>query len=190
MKENNRLYNALIWRLGQMVKENVELEQRVHQLMDDYNRAVKQLQGKEKHNISTAGCTLGELTEALDKSESLEKENKILASEKLCLEKLYNDLQERCISIERKYNDLCSRENNLFEEIERFKKSEFVEIGEACTHRSFTSNGYPIKVGSNECMYCRHLMKVDVFCKKSVLCAIRYDNTKNQEAQENKTTDE
>ena len=58
MKENEGLYNALIRRLGEMVKENVELEQRVHQLMDDYNRVVKQVSGKSADDLMSENGNL------------------------------------------------------------------------------------------------------------------------------------
>lgn len=47
-KEFKSTEEAIIWRLGLMAKENVELEQRVHQLMDEYNEVAKQLHGTEK----------------------------------------------------------------------------------------------------------------------------------------------
>lgn len=55
MTENDKTTPALIQRLGEMVKENVELEQRVHELMDDYNRVVKQL------NANTDGFDIGSI---------------------------------------------------------------------------------------------------------------------------------
>lgn len=47
-KEIKSTEDALLLRLGKMVKENVELEQRVHQLTDDFNDLVRQLRGKGK----------------------------------------------------------------------------------------------------------------------------------------------
>lgn len=52
--------DVLIQRLGQMVKENAELEPRVNELMDDYNRVVNQLreakEHKEEHPIIQTFC--------------------------------------------------------------------------------------------------------------------------------------
>lgn len=44
MTEEDKTFQALTQRLGEMVKENVELTERVKQLMSDYNKVVKQLQ--------------------------------------------------------------------------------------------------------------------------------------------------
>ena len=75
-KETENTEDALIYRIGQMVKENVELEQRVHQLMDDYNEAAHQLHGLEKRkNEDTAKHTLGETLNTIALCEKLEKEN-------------------------------------------------------------------------------------------------------------------
>lgn len=184
------LYDALIMRLGLMVKENVELEQRVHQLVEDYNRVAKQLRGEEKHEPNTKNYTLGELTEALDKCKALEKDNTALAAE-------YRDLEKQCIQLQKELDEAkthvgeCeSQKNELLEHIHRFDKSEFVECGVACTHRGFTSDDNPVMVGSGRCVSCRHFIKADVYGKKCVFCAVRYDNTMNLEAQENKNTDE
>ena len=163
-----------------MVEENVHLELRVHQLMDEYNRVVKQLQGKEKHETSPAGHTLGELTEALDKCEALEKDHESLLRE-------YNRLNDFCVRLQMEYNeakthvaDCEHQKEELFREIERFKESAFMDMETLCTYISFPPNSNPVKVGSGKCMTCRHLMKVDVFGKKCVLCAVRYDNTKSK----------
>lgn len=47
-KEIKSTEEAILLRLGQMVKENVELGQRVHQLTDDYNEVVRQMREQEK----------------------------------------------------------------------------------------------------------------------------------------------
>ena len=72
LPKNNRM-ETLAYIIADLKAENVELEQRVHQLMDDYNDVVSQLRGMEKHEPNTEGYTLGELTEVLDKCEALEK---------------------------------------------------------------------------------------------------------------------
>ena len=83
-KENNRV-ETLAYIIADLKAENVELEQRIHQLMDDYNDVVRQLNGKDKHEPNTEGFTLGKLTEALDKCEVLEKENKQLKQQNILL---------------------------------------------------------------------------------------------------------
>lgn len=75
-KETESTEDALIYRIGQMVKENVELEQRVHQLVDDYNEVVHQLHGLEKRkDEDTAKHTLDETLNTIALCEKLEAEN-------------------------------------------------------------------------------------------------------------------
>lgn len=87
-KETENTEDALIYRIGQMVKENVELEQRVHQLVYDYNEVVHQRHGLEKRKgEDTAKHTLGETLNAIALCEKLEKEN----SELKKYAKVFND---------------------------------------------------------------------------------------------------
>ena len=62
--------DVLIQRLGQMVKENAELEQRVNQLTDDYNRVVNQLreakERKEEHPIIWTFCEMRKMRDLCD----------------------------------------------------------------------------------------------------------------------------
>lgn len=190
MQENKGLYNALIRRLGEMVKESVELEQRVHQLTGDYNRVVKQLQGKEKPDFSPTGHTLGELTDALERCKSLERDNKILASEKRDSEKLYNELQKRCVAAEGNYNDLRLLANEYEERIARFEQAEFVRMNKDCVYYPIAPGESLILVGSYNCMKCSHFMKQSMTEDGYVLCACRYDNNKGENEPENKVSDE
>lgn len=78
-KEFKSTEEAIILRLGQMVKENVELEQRVHQLMDEYNEVAKQLHGAEKRKEEDpTRQTLSEMRQMRDHCDKLEVENKDL----------------------------------------------------------------------------------------------------------------
>lgn len=191
MEENSKdLYEALLLRLGKMVAENVHLELRVHELMEDYNRVVKQLQGKGKHDNSPTGYTLGELTEALDKCELLKKDYDLLQDEYKRLEKMCIQLQTERNGVKTHVADCEHQKEELLKHIHRFNNSEFVEMGVACTHRGFASGDNPVIVGGGVCSACRRLIKMDLSGKKCVLCACRYDNTKGKEAQENKATDE
>lgn len=171
--------------LGEMVAdlkvENIQLTRRVHELMDNYNRVVRQLQDKEKHESSPTGYTLGELTEALDKCESLEKDNKLLKQQCIQLRMERNEAKTHVADCEH-------QKEELFKQISRFNNSEFLKFGVVCSHRVFAPGDNPVMVGSDKCCNCRHLVKVDVFGKKCVLCAVRYDNTKEKEAQENKNS--
>lgn len=46
--EENKRMLALSYIVADVKAENIELEQRVHQLMADYNEIARQLRGKEK----------------------------------------------------------------------------------------------------------------------------------------------
>lgn len=180
LPKNNRM-EVLAYIIADLKAENMELVQRVHQLVDDYNDVVHQLNGKEKHDPNREGYTLGELTEALDKCEALEKDYKQLKQQCVQLQTERNEAKTRA-------DDCESQKEELFKQIVRFDKSEFKEIGTACTCRPFTSKDSPVKVGSTECVICRHFIKMDKsFC---VLCACRYDNAKNMEAQEHKNAND
>lgn len=113
-KENNRM-ETLAYIIADLKAENVELEQRVYQLMDDYNDVVRQLNGKEKHEPNTEGFTLGELTEALDKCESLEKDNKLLKQQCVQLQTERNEAKTRA--------DDCDKLKRMNGELERFAKA-------------------------------------------------------------------
>ena len=49
--EENKRMLALSCIVADLKAENVELEQRVHQLVDEYNEVVRQLNGNEKRNV-------------------------------------------------------------------------------------------------------------------------------------------
>lgn len=188
-EDNNRM-EALAYIIADLKAENVELEQRVHQLVDDYNNVARQLRGMEKHEPNTEGFTLSELTEALDKCEALEKDNKQLANEHRILEQMYNELNEKYNAIESIKEDLRKQRGEQEECINRFKSAEFVEIGLECQYKYKSLKETKRKVGEGECCACPHLMKADVFGKKCVLCAFLYDNAKAMEAQEHKNAEE
>lgn len=77
--EENKRMLALSYIVADLKAENIELEQRVHQLMDDYNDVVRQLNGKEKRkDEDPSRQTLGEMLKMRDHCDKLEKENKEL----------------------------------------------------------------------------------------------------------------
>lgn len=121
LPKDNRI-EVLAYIIADLKTENMKLEQRVHQLVDDYNDVVRQLNGMEKHEPNTGGFTLGELTESLDKCEALEKDNKELANEHRNFEQMYNELNV-------KYNAIKHQRDEQEEYINRFKLAEFVEMG-------------------------------------------------------------
>lgn len=78
LPKNNRM-EVLAYIIADLKAENMKLEQRVHQLMDDYNEVVRQLNGKEKHkDEDPSRQTLGEMLKMRDHCDKLEKENKEL----------------------------------------------------------------------------------------------------------------
>lgn len=181
-EENNRM-EALACIIADLKAENKLMTERIHQLVDDYNGVARQLRGMEKRKDDLEKQTLGDMLKLRDHCDKLEYDNELL--------------KRRCIQLQIERNeakthvDECEHQKEeLFKHIARFEKSEFLKIGDACTHRAFAPEGNPIKVGSGLCNSCRHLIKVDVSGKKCVLCACCYDNTKAEEAQECKNTDD
>ena len=182
--EENKRMLALSYIVADLKAENIELAQRVQQLVDDYNDVVRQLDGKGTHkDEDPAKLLLGNMQKMRDHCDKLEKENE--------------QLKRQCVQLQTERNeakthaDECElQKEELFKHIARFNNSEFLKIGDYCTHRCFLPNHNPVKVGSAECNSCWHLIKVDEHGRKCVLCAWCYDNTKSDEAQECKTTDD
>ena len=175
--EENKRMLALSCIVADLKTENMELEQRVQQLVDDYNNVVRRLNGNEKRkDEDPAKLLLGNMQKMRDHCDKLEKENE--------------QLKRQCVQLQTERNeaktnaDECElQKEELFKHIARFNNSEFLKIGDDCPHRD-------VKVSSVECNSCRHLLKLDVSGRKCVLCAWCYDNTKAEEAQECKTTDD
>ena len=182
--EENKRMLALSYIVADLKAENIELAQRMHQLEKDYNDATRQLDGKEKHkDEDPAKLFLADMQKMRDHCDMLEKENE--------------QLKRQCVQLQTERNeakthaDECElQKEELFKHIARFNNSEFLKIGDDCPHRDFLSFGSPVKVGSGVCSICRHLIKVDMLGRKCVLCAWCYDNTKDEEAQECKPTDD
>ena len=77
-KENKRML-ALSYIVADLKAENMELVERVHQLVDDYNDVARQLRGMEKRKDNDpANQTLGEMQQMRDHCDKLEKENREL----------------------------------------------------------------------------------------------------------------
>lgn len=182
--EENKRMLALACIVADLKTENIELAQRVHQLENDYSEVVRQLDGKEtRKNDDIEGLLLRDMQKMRDHCDKLEKDNE--------------QLKRQCVQLQTERNeakthaDECElQKEELFKHIARFNNSEFLKIGDACTHKGFSPDGDFVKVGSGICNSCRHLIKVDESGKKCVLCACRYDNTKADEAQECKSTDD
>lgn len=77
-EENNRM-EALAYIIADLKAELIEMTQRVHQLVDEYNDVVHQLNGKEEcKDEDPSRQTLGEMLKMRDRCDQLEKENKEL----------------------------------------------------------------------------------------------------------------
>ena len=77
--EENKRMMALSCIVADLKAENIELAQRVHQLVDDYNNVVRQLNGKEKRkNEDSSTKTLVELRQMREQCYKLEIEKRYL----------------------------------------------------------------------------------------------------------------
>lgn len=75
LPKNNRM-ETLAYIIADLKAENVGLEQRVHQFVDDYNGVVRQLNGKEKRkDEDPTKQTLAEMMQMRDLCDELEREN-------------------------------------------------------------------------------------------------------------------
>ena len=162
----------------------MELVERVHQLVDDYNEVGRQLNGDGTHkDEDTAKLLLDNMQKMRDHCDKLEKDNEQLKRQCVQLQTERNEAKTHA-----EQSDIFQKE--LYKYIARFEKSEFLKTGVDCPHRYFLPNRKPVKVGSAECNSCWHLIKVDVHGRKCVLCAWCYDNTKAEEAQECNSADD
>ena len=182
--EENKRMLALSYMVADLKAENMELAQRVQQLVDDYNDVARQLNGYETHkDEEPEKLLLGNMQKMRDHCDKLEKENEQLKRQCVQLQTERNEAKTHAEQCDIVKEDLCKH-------IARFERSEFLKTGVDCPHRVSLPNGQPVKVGSVECNSCRHLIKVDVHGRKCVLCAWCYDNTKAEEAQECKSADD
>ena len=181
--EENKRMLALSCIVADLKAENMELEQRVHQLEDDNNRLASLLCATEKRkDEDSSNQTQDEMQHLRDHCDMLEKN----------IEQLKRDcaqlLTER--NEEKTHAEECDlQKEELFKYFARFNISEFLKIGDDCPHRDSLPDGHRVKVGSEVCRSCRHIIKLDVSGKKCVLCAYCYDNKKAEEELACKPTD-
>ena len=183
-EEENKRMLALSYMVADLKAENIELAQRVQQLADDYNEVAHQLNDKEKSkDEDSSKLLLGNMQKMRDHCDKLEKENE--------------QLKRQCVQLQTERNEAkthaeeCDlQKEELFKYFARFNISEFLKIGDDCTHRDLLPNGKPVKVGSEACRSCPHIIKEDVSGKKCVLCAWCYDNKKTKEELKCKDTDD
>lgn len=91
--EENKRLSALSYIIADVKAENIELEQRVHQLVDDYNDVVRQLNGNEKHkDEDPARLLLGNMQKMRDHCDKLEKENRELERFAMAIHSFVKDL--------------------------------------------------------------------------------------------------
>ena len=77
--EENKRMLALSYIVADLKAENMELAQRVQQLVDDYNEVVRQLNGKETHkDEDPAKLLLDNMQKMRDHCDKLEVENREL----------------------------------------------------------------------------------------------------------------
>ena len=77
--EENKRMLALSYIVADLKAENIELAQRVQQLVDDYNDVVRQLNGKETHkDEDPAKLLLDNMQKMRDHCDKLEVENREL----------------------------------------------------------------------------------------------------------------
>ena len=182
--EENKRMLALSCIVADLKAENMELEQRVQQLENDYADVLTKLNDKNKRNgKDTSKQTLDDMQHLRDHCDMLEKNIEQLKRDCAQLLTERNSARNRA--------DECDMiAEDLFKHIARLETSEFLKIGDDCPYRNSLPFGSPEKVGSEKCCSCPYLIKVDEPGRKCVLCACRYDNTKAEEAQECKTTDD
>ena len=74
--EENKRMLALSYIVADLKAENIEMTQRVHQLVDDYNKVVHQLNSKEERKEEDPSKKmLGEMQQMRDHCDKLELEN-------------------------------------------------------------------------------------------------------------------
>ena len=77
--EENKRMLALSYIVADLKAENIELAQRVQQLVDDYNEVVRQLNGNGTHkDEDPAKLLLGNMQKMRDHCDMLERENREL----------------------------------------------------------------------------------------------------------------
>ena len=183
-EEENKRMLALSYIVADLKAENMELVERVHQLVDDYNDVARQLRGMEKRkDEDPAKQTLDELKQLRDHCDMLEKNIEQLKRDCAQLLTERNEAKTRA-------EECDLQKEELFKYFSRFNISEFLKIGDNCTHRDLLPNGQHVKVGSEVCRSCPHMIKMDVSGKKCVLCAYCYDDKKAKEELECKPTDD
>ena len=180
-EENERIQNLALL-MSEIKQENVELTERVKQLMSDYNNVVTQLR---------VTPVWSKLTEALDKVKKLERDKDFLCREIELLQdyiamlrkQLNTDrtsAEEKLAKLIEDYNALKDCNEVTLSRIARFEHADierdnFTTIPFDCPH------GVEAKVCSAECLGCEHCLTHGDTNTESILCAYNYDKGKEKQ---------
>lgn len=121
--EENKRMLALSYIVADLKAENIEMTQRVHQLTDDYNDAVRQQHGLEKRkDEDSSKQTLGEMMKMRDHCDELERKN--------------GELEQRVHQLTADYNDvvrqLSSKDAPQVEAPSRQTQKEMQQMRDRC----------------------------------------------------------
>ena len=135
--EENKRMLALSYIVADLKAENMELVERVHQLVDDYNNVARQLRGMEKRkDEDQSRQTLGEMMQMRDHCDKLEVENNNL---KTCLIAVSSFLRDK--NLDRANGTLCSYGSDNPEVCPEYCKkcnsylSTLKDVGVVCSRR-------------------------------------------------------
>lgn len=183
--EENKRMLALSYIIADLKAENIEMTQRVHQLMDDYNEAVRQQYGLEmRKDENSSKQTLGEMMKMRDHCDELERKNGELEQLVHKLTDDYNDVAHQLGSKEeresrqslvemqqmRDHCDELERENKILnglkKEIHAFMEDKHLYAikGEKCPYNTVSA-----MIGYAYCLECSSCLGVieglGVICK-------------------------
>lgn len=184
--ESKRI-TALASIMGDLKQENIELAERVKELMSDYNNVVKQPHPQP---------VLSELTEALDKVKHLERDKDFLRREIELLQdhnamlrkQLNNDrtnAEEKLAKHLEDYYALKDCNEVVLSRIARFEHAD-IEHANFSTMAFDCPHGVEAKVCSAECLGCEHCLTHCNTGTRDILCAYKYDKEKEKQQEEDK----
>lgn len=182
--ESKRI-TALASIMGDLKQENIELAERVKELMSDYNNVVKQPHPQP---------VLSELTEALDKVKHLERDKDFLHREIELLQdhnamlrkQLNNDrtnAEEKLAKHLEDYYALKDCNEVVLSRIARFEHAD-IEHANFSTMAFDCPHGVEAKVCSAECLGCEHCLTHGNTGTRDILCAYKYDKEKEKQQED------
>ena len=136
--EENKRMLALSCIVADLKAENMELEQRLHQLVDDYADVFHQLHDKDQRkDEDQSKQTLDDMQHLRDHCDMLEKNIEQLKRELIQLTMERNEAKTHA--------DECElQKEELYKHIARFETSEFLKTGNYCPHRDPLPDGAPV----------------------------------------------